>query len=1224
MFMKKQLSIIVLAMLTSLEKVQIMKKIIFIISFAFISLTTSALNLLTNPSFETWSAGVPTGWTLTTTAGGTVSQSTKTINGLGSAFQIAAPTGTYSIQQNILPPAGATYFDTNITYKLSVNYLATAGDGTDARVWCGFITSAAGVTPIVYYAYPTNHTDSLLYYIPIHGPGGNVIPPAGVVGNDANGFLLDNRSSGIWHTYTCNVKFPANITQFNFAVRTYSTSTVIWDNLFFGDAATDIQSPTIPDVLTNSTPTESSFTLSWNPSTDNVGIAGYDVYKDNVFYASTTSTSLDITGLAANNSYSMTVRAKDAAGNISNESTALAVKTLPIYDITVQVGLNGVVTENNVTLSNGSIIKVVSGGKKTFTITPNTGYEISTITYGRRNVKSQIINNQYTTSIVSSNEILDVSFGLILPAGYKNINLTTAGRLSFFLTATELTTITNLTVTGIIDASDVATMRDYMPLLAVLDISNVSIQTRTGTFLHTYSTTYPANEMPANSFCKSIYPPVSKTTLKTIILPASLTSIGNNAFNGCRNIIGSLSLPSTLTNIGNSAFYGCTSISGVITLPSTLTTIGSSAFSGCTGITEFVVPETNPNLSSLNGVVFNKTQTTLTLYPPGKKGAYTIPNNVDSISTDAFLSCSGITTITLPNSLHTIENYPFYECWGITDFIVSETNQYFSSLNGVLFNKPQTSLMLYPRGKRGAYVVPSSVDSICTGAFASCSVTNITLPNSLKRIGNYAFSYCGFLTTLVLPNSLSSIGTYAFNHCSGINSLIIPSNLNTIGEYAFYDCTGIKSIYSINRTPPALEVGCFVGLVSVTDVFVPTDEAVTAYKTSEWYSYFTDNKIKKGTHLINVSTAGSLSTLVSTDLSTVINLTLSGNIDARDVKCMRDQMPNLRTLDLSACTINEYIGTEGTYNTASTTYPANEMPQWSFYSITNKGKTSLKSIILPTNLNSIGSGAFTSCFGLSGSIVFPTSLTSIGSYAFAFCYFISGIITISNTITSIGSAAFSGCSITEFNVAETNQNFSSLNGVLFNKNQTTIIQCPDLIQGTYIIPNSVTSIGEGAFFSCSGITEITFPSELTSIGSGAFQNCSGIKSIFCLNPTPPTLGTSAFTGATSVIDVFVPTDAAVTAYKANVIWYSYFPGTIIKKGAPSAVADLSISNIKVYATAGGISIEGLGVGEKVTLYTINGMQLQTLKSNGSRIVLPSLPNAVYLVKTPEKTFKVVI
>ena len=1223
--MKKQLTFIVSAMLTSFEKVQIMKKIIFLIAIAFISLTTSAQNLLTNPSFETWSAGVPAGWTLTTTAGGTVSQSTKTINGLGSAFQIASPTGTYTIQQNVLPPAGATYFDTNITYKLSVNYLATAGDGTDARVWSGFITSAAGVTPIVYYSYPTNHADSLLYYIPIHGPGGSLIPPAGVVGNDANGFLLDNRSSGIWHTYTCNVKFPANITQFNFAVRTYSTSTVIWDNLFFGDAATDIQSPTVPEVLTNSTPTESSFTLSWNPSTDNIGIAGYDVYKDNVFYASTTSTSLDITGLAADKSYLMTVRAKDAAGNISNESTALAVKTLPIYEITVQIGLNGVVTENDVTLSNGSIIKVVSGGKKTFTITPNTGYEISTITYRGINVKSQIINNQYTTSIVSSNSILDVSFGLILPPGYKNINVPIAGRLSLLLTATEKTTITNLTVTGSINAYDVKTMRDNMPLLAVLDISAVSIQTCTGAILQTYSTTYPANEMPENSFCNSNnYPTVSKTTLKTIVLPASITSIGSRAFYGCRGITGSLNLPSTLTNIGNSAFYGCSGISGVIPLPNTLTTIGSSAFDGCTGITEFIVPETNQNLSSLNGVVFNKSQTTLTLYPPGKKGAYTIPNNVDIIITDAFRSCSGITTITLPNSLHTIENFTFSGCGGITDFIVSETNQYFSSQNGVLFNKPQTSLMLYPRGKRGAYVVPSSVDSICTEAFAGCSVSNLTLPNSLTRIGNRAFSYCGFLkTTLVLPNSLTSIGTYAFSDCSGINSLIIPSNLNTIGEYAFNNCFGIKSIYSLNRTPPALEFGCFGGLVSVTDVFVPTDEAVTDYKASEWYSYFTDNKIKKGTHLINVPTAGSLSTLVSTDLSTVINLTLSGNIDARDVKCMRDQMPNLRTLDLSACTINEYIGTEGTYNTASTTYPAKEMPQWSFYSITNKGKTSLKSIILPTNLNSIGSGAFTSCFGLSGSIDLPTTLTSIGSYAFAFCHFISGIVTISNTITNIGSAAFSGCSITEFNVAETNQYFSSINGILFNKNQSTIIQCPDIIQGSYIIPNSVTSIDEGAFFSCLGITEITIPSGLNSIGSGAFQNCSGIKSIFCLNPTPPTLGTSAFTGATSVTDVFVPTDAAVTAYKAS-SWFTYFPGTIIKSGAPNAVADLSINSIKVYATAGGISIEGLAVGEKVTLYTTNGIQLRTLKSDGSRIVLPALPNGVYLVKTSGKTFKVMM
>ena len=221
-----------------------------------VTFTTSAQNLLANPSFETWSAGVPTGWTLTSTVGGSVTQSASTSTANGSAFQIANPTGTYIIQQNIVPPAGASTFDTNITYKLSVSYLVTAGDGTDARIWSGFVTSAAGVTPLTYYAVPATHADSLLYYIPIHGPGGNVSPPTGVFGNDANGYLLDNRSSGTWNTYSYSFKFPAGIKQFNFAVRSYAASTVIWDDFFFGESskslAPTISSTDATDITTSS------------------------------------------------------------------------------------------------------------------------------------------------------------------------------------------------------------------------------------------------------------------------------------------------------------------------------------------------------------------------------------------------------------------------------------------------------------------------------------------------------------------------------------------------------------------------------------------------------------------------------------------------------------------------------------------------------------------------------------------------------------------------------------------------------------------------------------------------------------------------------------------------------------------------------------------------------------------------------------------------------------
>lgn len=211
-----------------------MKKFTLLLSFMACVLVSQAQNLLINPSFETWTNGTtPDSWILTTTVAGTVTKATTTNPGqTGNALKVAGPTGTYSIQQNVAPPAGASTFSTSDTYQLSVSYLVTAGDGTDARVWSGLITSAVGAATTTYYT-TTTHADTVTYNL-LHGPGGNVSPAAGTFGNDLNGYLLDTRTSAIWHTYTCDVQFPAGITQFNFAVRQYSASTVTWDNLKFG------------------------------------------------------------------------------------------------------------------------------------------------------------------------------------------------------------------------------------------------------------------------------------------------------------------------------------------------------------------------------------------------------------------------------------------------------------------------------------------------------------------------------------------------------------------------------------------------------------------------------------------------------------------------------------------------------------------------------------------------------------------------------------------------------------------------------------------------------------------------------------------------------------------------------------------------------------------------------------------------------------------------------
>ena len=157
-------------------------------------------------------------------------------------------------------------------------------------------------------------------------------------------------------------------------------------------------------------------------------------------------------------------------------------------------------------------------------------------------------------------------------------------------------------------------------------------------------------------------------------------------------------------------------------------------------------------------------------------------------------------------------------------------------------------------------------------------------------------------------------------------------------------------------------------------------------------------------------------------------------------------------------------------------------------------------IILPDTLGgyavtSIVDGAFYDCTGLT-SVTIPDSVTSIGVSAFSDCAGLTSV-TIPDSVTSIGDSAFEYCgALTKIEVSSGNKNYSSEDGVLFNKNKTELIRCPGGKKGEYIIPNSVTSIEEYAFSGCSGLTSVTIPNSVTSIGDGAFYGCDGLKDVY--------------------------------------------------------------------------------------------------------------------------------
>ncbi len=174
--------------------------------------------------------------------------------------------------------------------------------------------------------------------------------------------------------------------------------------------------------------------------------------------------------------------------------------------------------------------------------------------------------------------------------------------------------------------------------------------------------------------------------LTSITLPSSLTSIGDLAFRNCSGLT-SITLPPSVTSIGGSAFYGCSGLTS-ITLPPSVTSIGGTAFYDCRGLTSILVSDSNPEYSSVDGMLCNKGQTVLIAVPNGKTGSITLPSSLTSIGDLAFRNCSGLTSITLPPSVTSIGGSAFYGCSGLTSITLppSVTNIGNSAFYGCTLN----------------------------------------------------------------------------------------------------------------------------------------------------------------------------------------------------------------------------------------------------------------------------------------------------------------------------------------------------------------------------------------------------------------------------------------------------------------------------------------------------------------------------------------------------------
>ncbi len=230
------------------------------------------------------------------------------------------------------------------------------------------------------------------------------------------------------------------------------------------------------------------------------------------------------------------------------------------------------------------------------------------------------------------------------------------------------------------------------------------------------------------------------SSLASVTIPNGLISIGAAAFFNCFNLT-NVSIPNTVTSIGNSAFAGCNGLTSV-SIPSSVTNIGDSAFGGCASLAAITVDSLNSSYGSVDGVLFNQSQTELIQYPGGKGSSYTIPASVTSIGDYAF-NRSSLTNIT----------------------------------------------------------IPSSVTNIGVAAFAYCtSLTKVTIPNSITSIRGATFAGCYILTSVTIGNNVTNIGDRAFAECFSLTSATVPASVTSIEDFAFAD-SGLTGLYFQGNAP---------------------------------------------------------------------------------------------------------------------------------------------------------------------------------------------------------------------------------------------------------------------------------------------------------------------------------------------------------------------------------------------------------------------------------------
>ncbi len=437
-----------------------------------------------------------------------------------------------------------------------------------------------------------------------------------------------------------------------------------------------------------------------------------------------------------------------------------------------------------------------------------------------------------------------------------------------------------------------------------------------------------------------------------------------------------------------------------------------------------------------------------------------------------------------------------------------------------------------------------TVTSIADYAFQGWTITSVVIPNTVISIGKNAFDECIALTSITIGNSVETIGDFAFISCA-MTSITIPNSVISIGDRAFLECTAMTTI-SIGSSVASIGDLAFGFCSKLTEISVDSDNTSFASENGVLFNKDKTTLIccpsgKTGSYSIpgTVTTIGrcgfydcrELTEVTLTDAVTAIGefafercalLTIT---IPKDVETMGYNTFRYCDNIIIACIVAEKP--DGWYDNWN---PEGRPVVWGYkplhYEITsdttvqvvqsNDYKT-MTGVLIPETVEIEGT---------------TYTVTSIGADAFRYCDNLE-TLNFPKSVTEIGSNALYGCSgLTEINVYGDNQTYSSVDGVLFNKDKTVIIRCPENRTDTsYTIPNTVTDIQNGAFGHCRNLTEINIPNSVKHIGNFAFSDCTSLKGI-TIPEGITTIEGQTFEGCTSLSSVTIPQSVTEIDFQA--------------------------------------------------------------------------------------------